>query len=90
MTPDATRILLAEDMEVNQFVVTETLARAGYTCDIANNGREAVAAVVAKEYDMILMDCQMPEMSGFEAAAADPRPRAGQRPGRPRRCRSSP
>jgi Amt family ammonium transporter len=64
------RILLAEDMEVNQFVVTETLARAGFTCDIANNGREAVAAVAKKRYDVVLMDCQMPEMSGFEAAIA--------------------
>jgi Amt family ammonium transporter len=64
------RILLAEDLDVNQFVVTETLARAGYTCDIANNGREAVEAVKKKHYDVVLMDCQMPEMSGFEAASA--------------------
>jgi CheY-like chemotaxis protein/HPt (histidine-containing phosphotransfer) domain-containing protein len=66
----STKILLAEDMEVNQFVVTETLARAGYSCDIANNGREAVDAVFKKRYDVVLMDCQMPEMSGFEAASA--------------------
>jgi CheY-like chemotaxis protein len=64
------RILLAEDMEVNQFVVVETLAREGYSCDIANNGLEAVKAVSSKSYDVVLMDCQMPEMSGFEAAAA--------------------
>ncbi len=64
------QILLAEDMEVNQFVVTETIARYGYTCDIANNGREAVTAVSKKQYDIVLMDCQMPEMSGFEAAIA--------------------
>jgi len=66
----ATRILLAEDMEVNQFVVTETLAREGYSCDIANNGREALAAVTRQQYDLVLMDCQMPEMSGFEATVA--------------------
>ncbi|HEY8748523.1 MAG TPA: response regulator [Tepidisphaeraceae bacterium] len=66
----AARILLAEDMEVNQFVVVETLSREGYGCDIANNGVEAVTAVSNKRYDVILMDCQMPEMSGFEAAAA--------------------
>jgi len=65
-----TRILLAEDLDVNQFVVTEALAREGYTCDIANNGREAFEAAAAKEYDIILMDCQMPEMSGFDATVA--------------------
>jgi PAS domain S-box-containing protein len=65
-----TRILLAEDMEVNQFVATEILARGGYACDIANNGREAVEAVLRKHYDVILMDCQMPEMSGLEASTA--------------------
>ncbi|HZK82035.1 MAG TPA: response regulator, partial [Humisphaera sp.] len=64
------RILLAEDVEVNQFVVTETLGRAGYMCKIANNGREAVAAAMSEPFDVILMDCQMPEMSGFEATAA--------------------
>ena len=71
-SPKATRILLAEDMETNQFVVTPTLARAGYACDIVGNGREALAAVVRKDYDVVLMDCQMPEMSGFEAAAGYP------------------
>ena len=65
----ATRILLAEDMEVNQFVVTETLGSAGYVCDVVNNGRLAVEAVTKNHYDLILMDCQMPEMSGFDAAA---------------------
>jgi CheY-like chemotaxis protein/HPt (histidine-containing phosphotransfer) domain-containing protein len=64
------RILLAEDVDVNQLVVTETLGRAGYGCKIANNGREAVAAVAAETFDLIFMDCQMPEMSGFEATAA--------------------
>ncbi len=64
------RILLAEDMEVNQFIATEMLARSGFGCDVANNGREAFEAVKAGSYDLVLMDCQMPEMSGFEAAAA--------------------
>jgi CheY-like chemotaxis protein/HPt (histidine-containing phosphotransfer) domain-containing protein len=61
---------LAEDVEVNQFVVTETLGRSGYACKIANNGREAVALATAEPFDIILMDCQMPEMSGFEATTA--------------------
>jgi Amt family ammonium transporter len=67
--PKSAKILLAEDMEVNQFVATEILAREGYSCDIVNNGREAVTAVSGKRYDLVLMDCQMPEMSGFDAAA---------------------
>ena len=80
------RILLAEDMEVNQLVVTETLTREGYACDIVGNGREAVAAASSREYDVILMDCQMPEMSGFEATAAIRRiERSG--PGRARRAK---
>ncbi len=64
------RILLAEDMEVNQYVASEILAREGYACDIANTGREALEAISKREYHLVLMDCQMPEMSGFEAARA--------------------
>jgi CheY-like chemotaxis protein/HPt (histidine-containing phosphotransfer) domain-containing protein len=64
------KILLAEDMDVNQFVATEILSRAGYGCDIVSTGREAVCAVASKKYDLVLMDLQMPEMSGLEASEA--------------------
>jgi signal transduction histidine kinase/PleD family two-component response regulator/HPt (histidine-containing phosphotransfer) domain-containing protein len=61
------KVLLAEDSMVNQTVATEILTCAGYTCEVANNGREALDRVRAGHYDVILMDCQMPEMDGFEA-----------------------
>jgi PAS domain S-box-containing protein len=64
------RILLAEDMDINQFVATEILSRAGYGCDVVSTGRAAVEAVANKKYDLVLMDLQMPEMSGLEAVAA--------------------
>ena len=61
------RILLAEDNEVNQMVASAILARAGYQCDIVNNGQAAVDAVEKSVFDLVLMDCQMPGMDGFEA-----------------------
>ncbi len=60
-------LLLAEDNAVNQTVASELLLEAGFTCDLANDGNEAVEAVQRKQYDVILMDCQMPGMNGFEA-----------------------
>ena len=64
------RILVAEDNEINQVVVAEMLTRVGYTCEIANNGRQAVEMIARGSYDLVLMDCQMPEMDGFEATRA--------------------
>ncbi|WDP88442.1 MAG: response regulator [Desulfobacter sp.] len=63
------RILLAEDNEINQQIAVEILENAGLSVDVANNGREAVDAVKIRDYDLVLMDIQMPEMNGMEATA---------------------
>ncbi len=60
-------ILIAEDNKVNQKLAMHVLTKMGFAPDIAENGHEAVNAVAAKKYDMILMDMQMPEMDGLEA-----------------------
>lgn len=61
------RILVAEDNLVNQKVAGMILGRAGYQIDIVSNGLQALQAVALSEYDLILMDCRMPEMDGLEA-----------------------
>jgi signal transduction histidine kinase/CheY-like chemotaxis protein/PAS domain-containing protein/HPt (histidine-containing phosphotransfer) domain-containing protein len=61
------RILLAEDHAISQEVVATLLHRAGYQCAIVHNGKLAVEAADTGNYDLILMDCQMPEMDGFQA-----------------------
>ena len=66
-TVTGARVLLVEDNEVNQMVAAELLSEAGYLCDMATDGRKAVEAVLRAPYDVVLMDCQMPEMDGFEA-----------------------
>lgn len=65
----AANILLAEDNPVNQEVATYMLNGFGCTVDIANNGKEALAAVKQKAYDLVFMDCMMPEMDGYVASS---------------------
>jgi len=72
--PEETRILLVDDNHINQLVAQGVLSDFGLQADIANNGKEALASLMQTHntlpYTLILMDCQMPEMDGYEATRA--------------------
>jgi len=63
------RILLAEDDAINQLVTKKILTRSGYQVDVANNGREALKLLGENDYAIVLMDCMMPVMNGYETTA---------------------
>lgn len=64
---DSKIILVVDDSEMNRNLVVRILNKNGFNCDTAQNGIEAVEAFKSKHYDLILMDCQMPDMDGYEA-----------------------
>ncbi len=76
-------ILVAEDNEVNQEVCADMLALCGCSAHMVGNGQQALAALASGQWDVVLMDCQMPEMDGFDttrAIRAHERERTGQLP----------
>jgi CheY-like chemotaxis protein len=66
--PRSAWILLVEDNPTNQLVATKILERLGYRAEIASNGEEAIDALARVDYDLVLMDLQMPGMGGLEAS----------------------
>lgn len=85
MTP--ARILVVEDNEINQIVISSQLERLGHRVDLAANGLEGLARWRSERYDLVLTDCHMPEMDGYELAMAL---RAEELQSRRPRLRSSP
>lgn len=61
------KLLVVEDSEINKKLICKILANNKINCDVASNGQEALSALARKSYDLILMDCQMPVMDGYEA-----------------------
>jgi two-component system sensor histidine kinase/response regulator len=72
-------LLVVEDHRINQEVAKGMVARLGYSCDVAADGIEALEALERRNYDAVLMDCQMPRMDGFQATAEIRRREAGGR-----------
>ena len=66
----ALRVLLAEDTPANQKSVTYVLSKRGHSVEVAQNGKQALEAVEQQDFDVVLMDVQMPLMDGFQATQA--------------------
>jgi PAS domain S-box-containing protein len=67
--PSPPLVLIAEDSQINQIVATRALERCGCHVHIASDGLEALNALLVRRYDAVMMDCQMPNMDGYQAAA---------------------
>ncbi|HEX4130342.1 MAG TPA: response regulator [Pirellulales bacterium] len=65
--PSRARVLLVEDNEINRLVALEVLTQAGFECEVATNGLEAIDRLLAEPFDLVLMDCQMPVLDGLSA-----------------------
>lgn len=63
------KILIAEDNKVNQLIASKLLEKFGYTIDLASNGLQAIEKLDREEFDVVFMDCFMPEMDGFRASS---------------------
>lgn len=64
--PRSGRILVAEDNDVNQMVIEELLTSSGYECHLVENGKQAIERLESETFDLLLADCQMPVMDGYE------------------------
>jgi CheY-like chemotaxis protein len=64
--PAGTKILLVEDNPINREIASAMLKKLGYVCELAEDGKAALAATALQKFDLVLMDCGLPEMDGFE------------------------